>query len=94
MKKSRKKRDKLPFRIPIPRPGCFMRDKSKYTRKKKVAKPAEDKPKMMNVRTKKGFPINLRFVNIMVHPGTVQPVPDHPYVQRQIQLGSIEVVED
>lgn len=75
--------------------------KRKYTRRKKVEakveetpKAEEKGPKLLKVRTKKAFPIFLRHVNIMVRPGTVQAVPEHPYVEKQVQLGSIEVVEE
>lgn len=60
---------------------------------RKTRKKTTQKGAGLRVRTKGPYPINLHVINIMISPSAVVEVPDHPYVRRQLELGSLELID-
>jgi len=50
------------------------------------------KERLLKVKTKGVYPINCYPVGVMIYPGSIYEVPDHRYVRRQIELGTLEEV--
>jgi hypothetical protein len=50
------------------------------------------KERILRVKTKGVYPINCYPVGVIVYPGSIHEVPEHPFVARQIELGSLEEV--